>query len=162
MLFITHDVNEAVFLANRVVVLSHGAVLDDIAIDLPRPRAWDALIEDAALQGAGRARAAAGAGGMITGGSDMGLMRDAVRSTRGRIVIGAIVALVLWKLALVLLAPAKVTPGFTPNARGQVNVLVTLTCTPERFHVLAFQQYRSRLGHAGRVDRSCAASRSPT
>jgi NitT/TauT family transport system ATP-binding protein len=46
VLFITHDVNEAVFLANRVIVLSHGAVLDDIAIDLPRPRAWDALIED--------------------------------------------------------------------------------------------------------------------
>jgi len=50
VLFITHDVNEAVFLANRVVVLSHGSVLDDIAIDLPRPRAWDALIEDAAFK----------------------------------------------------------------------------------------------------------------
>lgn len=71
----------------------------------------------------------------------MGLMRDAVRSTRGRIVIGAIIALMLWKAGLVLVAPTKVAPGFTPNARGQVNVLVTLTCTPERFHVLAFQQY---------------------
>ena len=50
VLFITHDVNEAVFLANRVVVLSRGSVLDDIAIDLPRPRAWDALIEDAAFK----------------------------------------------------------------------------------------------------------------
>jgi NitT/TauT family transport system ATP-binding protein len=50
VLFITHDVNEAVFLANRVVVLSHGSVLDDIAIDLPRPRVWDALIEDAAFK----------------------------------------------------------------------------------------------------------------
>ena len=47
VLFITHDVNEAVFLANRVIVLSHGSVLDDIAIDLPRPRSWDGLIEDA-------------------------------------------------------------------------------------------------------------------
>jgi hypothetical protein len=71
----------------------------------------------------------------------MGLMRDAVRSTRGRIVIGAIIVLVVWKVALVLIAPTKVRSGFTPNARGQVNVLVTLTCTPERFHVLAFQQY---------------------
>jgi hypothetical protein len=61
----------------------------------------------------------------------MGMMRDAVRSTRGRIVIGAIIALVLW----------KVMPGFVPNARGQVNVLVTLRFTPERFHVLAFQQH---------------------
>jgi len=50
VLFITHDVNEAVFLANRVIVLSQGSVLDDIAIDLPRPRAWDALIEDAAFK----------------------------------------------------------------------------------------------------------------
>ncbi len=50
VLFITHDVNEAVFLANRVVVLSQGSVLDDIPIDLPRPRAWDALIEDAAFK----------------------------------------------------------------------------------------------------------------
>jgi NitT/TauT family transport system ATP-binding protein len=50
VLFITHDVGEAVFLANRVIVLSHGSVLDDIAIELPRPRAWDALIEDAAYK----------------------------------------------------------------------------------------------------------------
>ena len=71
----------------------------------------------------------------------MGLMREAARSTRGRIVIGAVVALIAWKLALLLLAPGKVMPGFTPNARGQVNALVTLTCTPERFHVLAFQQF---------------------
>ena len=50
VLFITHDVNEAVFLSNRVIVLSHGRLLDDIAVDLPRPRAWDALIEDAAFK----------------------------------------------------------------------------------------------------------------
>lgn len=71
----------------------------------------------------------------------MGMIRDAVRSTRGRIVIGAIIAFVIWKVGLVLVAPTKVMPGFTPNARGQVNVLVTLRCTPERFHVLAFQQH---------------------
>jgi hypothetical protein len=71
----------------------------------------------------------------------MGMIRDAVRSTRGRIVIGAIIALVIWKVGLVLIAPTKVMPGFTPNARGQVNLLVTLRCTPERFHVLAFQQH---------------------
>ena len=46
VIFITHDVGEAVFLSNRVVVLSKGRVLDDIAIDLPRPRSWDALNED--------------------------------------------------------------------------------------------------------------------
>ena len=37
---------EAVFLANRVVVLSKGRVLDQVKVDLPRPRVWDELIED--------------------------------------------------------------------------------------------------------------------
>ena len=46
ILFITHDVGEAVFLADRVIVLSKGTVMKELAIDLPRPRQWDALIED--------------------------------------------------------------------------------------------------------------------
>ncbi len=47
ILFITHDVEEAVFLANRVVVLSGGRVLTEVGVPLPRPRAWDALMENA-------------------------------------------------------------------------------------------------------------------
>jgi NitT/TauT family transport system ATP-binding protein len=46
IVFITHDVEEAVFLADRVVVLSKGRVLSEVAVPLPRPRAWDALMED--------------------------------------------------------------------------------------------------------------------
>ena len=46
VIFITHDVAEAVFLANRVVALSKGRVLEEIAVDLPRPRVWDDLNED--------------------------------------------------------------------------------------------------------------------
>ena len=46
ILFITHDVGEAVFLADRVIVLSKGTVLKELAIDLPRPRNWDRLMED--------------------------------------------------------------------------------------------------------------------
>src|SRR6185369_5500843 len=47
ILFITHDVAEAVFLADRVIVLSKGGtVLKELAVGLPRPRHWDALMED--------------------------------------------------------------------------------------------------------------------
>jgi NitT/TauT family transport system ATP-binding protein len=40
ILFITHDLNEAVFLSDKVVVLSPrpGEIVDEIEIDLPRPR----------------------------------------------------------------------------------------------------------------------------
>ena len=51
ILFITHDVAESVFLADRVVVLSKGRVLEDIPIQLQRPRVWDQLIEDDTFKG---------------------------------------------------------------------------------------------------------------
>jgi len=43
ILFITHDLDEAVFLSDRVIVLSPrpGEIVDDIEIDLPRPRTED-------------------------------------------------------------------------------------------------------------------------
>jgi NitT/TauT family transport system ATP-binding protein len=47
IVFVTHDVEEAVFLANRVVVLSRGRVLKEIDVPLPRPRVWDEMIENA-------------------------------------------------------------------------------------------------------------------
>jgi sulfonate transport system ATP-binding protein len=37
-LIVTHDVDEAVLLADRVVVLGEARLIADIAIDLPRPR----------------------------------------------------------------------------------------------------------------------------
>src|SRR5690606_19141703 len=46
IVFITHDVSEAVFLANRVVVLSKGLVLEEVDIPLDRPRSWDRLVQD--------------------------------------------------------------------------------------------------------------------
>jgi NitT/TauT family transport system ATP-binding protein len=40
ILFITHDLDEAVFLSDRIIVLSPrpGRIVDEIEIDLPRPR----------------------------------------------------------------------------------------------------------------------------
>jgi NitT/TauT family transport system ATP-binding protein len=47
ILFVTHDVDEAVFLADRVVVLSKGQVRAELPVTLERPRHWEALIEHA-------------------------------------------------------------------------------------------------------------------
>ncbi|MEU6409019.1 ABC transporter ATP-binding protein [Microbispora sp. NPDC046933] len=45
VLFITHSIQEAVLLSDRVLVMSRrpGRFIDEIAIDLPRPRAHDVL-----------------------------------------------------------------------------------------------------------------------
>lgn len=70
----------------------------------------------------------------------MSFVRDALRSTRGRVVLGAVAAYLAWQAWLTLAAPGKIAAGFPENAR-RVNVLVTLPFTPERFHVLVFQAY---------------------
>jgi NitT/TauT family transport system ATP-binding protein len=48
VLFVTHAIEEAVFLSNRVVALSGrpGRIVADIRIDLPRPRRWEDLVRD--------------------------------------------------------------------------------------------------------------------
>ncbi|MHA6298777.1 ABC transporter ATP-binding protein [Devosia sp. CAU 1758] len=38
IVFVTHSVDEALLLADRVLVMGGGAILDDLVIDLPRPR----------------------------------------------------------------------------------------------------------------------------
>ncbi|MFG1343266.1 ABC transporter ATP-binding protein [Xanthobacter autotrophicus DSM 431] len=38
MLFVTHDVEEALLLADRVVLIDHGRIARQIEVDLPRPR----------------------------------------------------------------------------------------------------------------------------
>ncbi len=70
----------------------------------------------------------------------MSLARDALRSSRGRLVLSAVAAYRAWQGWLSLAAPGKIAAGFPENAR-RVNVLVTRPFTPERFHVLAFQTY---------------------
>lgn len=48
VVFITHSVDEAVLLSNRVYVMgtNPGRVVDEIAIDLPRPRTLDMIVSD--------------------------------------------------------------------------------------------------------------------
>jgi ABC-type nitrate/sulfonate/bicarbonate transport system ATPase subunit len=46
-MFITHDVEEAVYLADRVIVLSArpGKIKRELTIDLPRPRQQRMIVE---------------------------------------------------------------------------------------------------------------------
>lgn len=39
--FVTHDIEEALILADRVVLLAEGRLVDDLAVNLPRPRDED-------------------------------------------------------------------------------------------------------------------------
>ena len=49
VIFVTHAVEEAIFLSDRVAVLSGrpGRLTHDIEIDLPRPRQWNEMLKDA-------------------------------------------------------------------------------------------------------------------
>ncbi|MGV0850426.1 ABC transporter ATP-binding protein [Mycolicibacterium phlei] len=51
VLFITHSVEEAVLLSDRVLVMGNGVIAADVAIDLPRPRFRDALLADVRAAG---------------------------------------------------------------------------------------------------------------
>lgn len=47
VLFVTHSVDEALLLADRVIVMGAGAVLEDIEVDMPRPRKPEAVRQTA-------------------------------------------------------------------------------------------------------------------
>ena len=43
IVFVTHSVDEALLLADRVIVMGAGTVLDDLRVDLPRPRSMESV-----------------------------------------------------------------------------------------------------------------------
>ena len=47
--FVTHDIEEALILADRVILLAEGKLVDDIRVDLPRPRDEDVRASSAAV-----------------------------------------------------------------------------------------------------------------
>jgi NitT/TauT family transport system ATP-binding protein len=47
VMFVTHDVDEALLLADRIVVMREGKIADDLAVTAARPRNADSLIEPA-------------------------------------------------------------------------------------------------------------------
>jgi NitT/TauT family transport system ATP-binding protein len=45
VIFVTHDLNEAILLGDRVVAMDHGEVVADVSIDIPRPRRATTIVE---------------------------------------------------------------------------------------------------------------------
>ena len=70
----------------------------------------------------------------------MKVLRNMLRSPKGRLVLAAAACYVLWQAWLTLAAPGKIAAGFADGAE-RVDILVTLPFPPERFHVQVFQAY---------------------
>ena len=50
VLFVTHDVDEALTLADRILVMKHGRLVDDLHAPMPRPRTTDSLATPEAVR----------------------------------------------------------------------------------------------------------------
>jgi NitT/TauT family transport system ATP-binding protein len=44
VVFVTHDLTEAIFLADRIVLIADGEIIQDVRVPFPRPRVMDSLV----------------------------------------------------------------------------------------------------------------------
>lgn len=72
-----------------------------------------------------------------------------ISSRRGRVAAAALAGYLAWQGWLTLRAPGKLAPGLGHARSGAVDVVVTLPFPPERFHVLALQQFGRVSGTEG-------------
>ena len=78
----------------------------------------------------------------------MKLLRAILSTGRGRLLAGLVAIYAGWQLWLTLAAPGKVEAELR-DGRPRVNVMVTLSFPPERFHVLAMQRFGRVSGTEG-------------
>jgi hypothetical protein len=69
----------------------------------------------------------------------MTMWREALKSRKTYVLLALAVFYIGWQVWLSVAAPAKVA-GF-PSGAERVNILVTLSFPPERFHVQTFQTF---------------------
>ena len=79
----------------------------------------------------------------------MSMLRDAIRSTRGKVVIGAVAAILGWQAWLSVAAVGKIDDRVAGDTR-RVDVLVTLSFPAERFHIQKFQKLGRVSGTSGK------------
>ena len=70
----------------------------------------------------------------------MKLWQSIHQSTQGRIVFAGLLLYAVWQMYLGGSAPGKVAESLR-EGKGKVNVQVVLPFTPDRFHVIAMQQF---------------------
>jgi hypothetical protein len=70
----------------------------------------------------------------------MSMTAEIAQSSKARFILGVVAAWLSFQLWLTLAAPGKISPDLAGTS-PKVNVQIELPFTPERFHVLAFQQY---------------------
>lgn len=165
VLFVTHDVEEAVFLSNRVVILTHrpGRVRTILEVPLPRPRLWRDLLEDSTYKAlvaqvfdlvrspqepsrpVEKPLGAVPAPHSLssTGERQRSWWRRFLGSRLGRALLVVMLGVGSWQGWLEYQARTKM-PGLLEHyrsPRGTVDLLVQLPFPPERFHILTLQRF---------------------